>query len=211
MPKSVCSNFLINLVNFRSGFYELIFFSFDGFHGICPCFLFPNGQKKENEHFRFTTVYDLRYDEVQVFAWTYRQMGTCACVQMDIYGCVDLWWFARCPRSIGGRHAHIMYKLISTPVGPAAGSPIRRCAVAPQHLLCSYHRIRSLERCVLHYYNTYFPMRTFCTVVQPICSPGVWENRYFHIRTTRRPHGIIDYPVRLSYATRTEQKKPKKT
>lgn len=85
MPKSVCSNFLINLVNFRSGFYELIFFSFDGFHGICPCFLFPNGQKKENEHFRFTTVYDLRYDEVQVFAWTYRQMGTCACVQMDIY------------------------------------------------------------------------------------------------------------------------------
>lgn len=79
----------------------------------------------------------------------------------------------------------------------------------PQHLLCSYHRIRSLERCVLHYYNTYFPMRTFCTVVQPICSPGVWENRYFHIRTTRRPHGIIDYPVRLSYATRTEKKTKK--
>lgn len=52
-------------------------------------------------------------------------------------------------------------------------------------------------------------MRTFCTVVQPICSPGVWENRYFHIRTTRRPHGIIDYPVRLSYATRTEKKNQK--
>lgn len=43
-------------------------------------FSIPKRSKKENEHFRFTTVYDLRYDEVQVFAWTYRQMGTCACV-----------------------------------------------------------------------------------------------------------------------------------
>lgn len=178
MPKSVCSNFLINLVNFRSGFYELIFFSFDGFHGICPCFLFPNGQKKENEHFRFTTVYDLRYDEVQVFAWTYRQMGTCACVQMDIYGCVDLWWFARCPRSIGGRHAHIMYKLISTPVGPAAGSPIRRCAVAlgfwPNNRVhgthayvqagagvCSSLRTTTLDRSIGHEMYVYVCIRSW--------------------------------------------------
>lgn len=90
MPKSVCSNFLINLVNFRSGFYELIFFSFDGFHGICPCFLFPNGQKKKMSisDLRLYMIFDMmrskflhghigRWEHAHACKWIYMDASTC--------------------------------------------------------------------------------------------------------------------------------------
>lgn len=102
MPKSVCSNFLINLVNFRSGFYELIFFSFDGFHGICPCFLFPNGQKKKMSisDLRLYMIFDMmrskflhghigRWEHVHAcmrangYIWMRRPVVVCALPSID--------------------------------------------------------------------------------------------------------------------------------
>lgn len=90
MPKSVCSNFLINLVNFRSGFYELIFFHLMDFTGYVPVFYSQTVKKKKMSisDLRLYMIFDMmrskflhghigRWEHAHACKWIYMDASTC--------------------------------------------------------------------------------------------------------------------------------------